>query len=306
MTDNTNTNGTEGQTVSTQATEGQTTAPATPTAPQQPSNTSMTDGVVDNTEGKTKSIIPDGFDEDIFDTETMTLKQDKVAERLKNQVGEIEKYKKQAMDMRRKLSKGVDTPATKEEYADGYAFDSKYDIAMSEDTPVSQYVNGSMKYIDEVAMDNGFTLQQANLVKDMFMKVMEDVQLIDTRSEEQKQEARAKFIAEQKEKLGEHAETIIRQNAEWVANYNFFDKGEKQVLNDLVKNSATGNMIVAKIRKLFGQNNIEIPATVSVDGLADDVTLAKEYNDPKTTNERRIEIIKQRTAAGRTNKLPTV
>ena len=306
MTDNTNTNGTEGQTVSTQATEGQTTAPATPTAPQQPSNTNMTDGVVDNTEGKTKSIIPEGFDEDIFDTETMTLKQDKVAERLKNQVGEIEKYKKQAMDMRRKLSKGVDTPATKEEYADGYAFDSKYDIAMSEDTPVSQYVNGSMKYIDEVAMDNGFTLQQANLVKDMFMKVMEDVQLIDTRSEEQKQEARAKFIAEQKEKLGEHAETIIRQNAEWVANYNFFDKGEKQVLNDLVKNSATGNMIVAKIRKLFGQNNIEIPATVSVDGLADDVTLAKEYNDPKTTNERRIEIIKQRTAAGRTNKLPTV
>ena len=32
------------------------------------------------------------------------------------------------------------------------------------------------------------------------------------------------------------------------------------------------------------------------------VTLAKEYNDPKTTAQRRIEIIKQRTAAGRTNK----
>ena len=306
LNDNNNvtaTSGTEGSTPSAPSTpsasEGNTVAQTTKPAGD------MTDGIVENNEGK--DVIPEGFDADIFDTETMTLKQDKVAERLKSLKEESEKYKKQAVDMRRKLSKGVDTPATKEEYAEGYALDSKYDEALADkDSPVSKYVDASLKNFDNIAMENGFTLQQANIVKDLFMKVMEEVSIIDTRSDEVKEAERAKFIEQQRKLLGDDADKIIRQNADWVANYNFFDKGEKQVLSDMIKGSATGNMIVAKIRKLFGQNEIEIPATVSADGLADDVTLAKEYNRPDTTPQRRQEIIKQRIAAGRTGNLPTV
>ena len=290
MTDN-NVMNNEPQVAETNATE------------QQPQN--MTDGVVE--ENTPQNVIPEGFDEEIFDTESMTLKQDKVAERLKQQKSDIEKYQKQALDMRRKLSKGVDTPENVEGYKEGYVLNEKYDSALADpESDISKYVNKSMENFDKIAMDNGFTVQQANVVKDLFMQVLEDVSLVDTRSDEVKEQAKQKFLAEQRKILGDNADTIIKENASFIANYGFFDSAEKKVLQNLIKTDATGNLIVQKIRDLFGQNKIDIPVRANAEGLADDYSLAKEYYDPNTSSQRRIEIIKQREAAGRSGNLPLI
>ena len=54
--------------------------------------------------------IPEGFDDTLYDVDTKSLRIDEVKKRFDADKKEIENYKKQALDMRRKLSKGADIP----------------------------------------------------------------------------------------------------------------------------------------------------------------------------------------------------
>lgn len=291
-------------TVTTATATATVTEPQTAGQPQTPPKApapagNMTDGLMDD-EGQ-KLVVPEGVDPELWDESTMTFKKDAVLERLKSKDAEIEKYKKQSLDMRRKLSKGVETPEKIEDYAADYVFDEKYDSTLADkDSDISKYVNNAMNEINKLAVENGFTLQQAKIVKDKFMQVMEDVSLIDTRSDDEKAKSRATYIQEQKKLLGDDADNIIKSNAKWVANYNFFEGPAKEFLSKALQDSAAGNLVVYQIRQLLRDKttvNNSIPTMPASDGLPSDVEYRKEWKE--ATPERRMKIIQERMAAGR-------
>lgn len=253
--------------------------------------------------------IPEGLDADIFDTETRTLKEDKVVERLKQNQTDIERWKKQANDMRRKLSKGVDAPNDVKDYAEQFVSDERYDFVIGDtSTEEHKHVNDVLKSLDDFAFAHGMSVETAKDLKNMYLKYAEDVKIIDGRTIEEKEQDKASYILEQKKLLGDDAETIIKDNVKFFKEYGFFSDSEKKLFLRAIDESAEWNIIGMKIRKLFGQNpSNDIPVRgLPVSGLADDETLAREYYDEKTTDTRRMQILQMRVDAGREGGLPIV
>lgn len=279
-------------------------------APEQKAseNTQQDEGLLGKEEtSKEFADIPEGLDDEIFDAETRTLKEDKVVERLKQNTADIEKWKKQANDMRRKLSKGVEAPDDIKEYAEKFIPDERYDFVMDDtETNAGKHVHDVLDVLDKFAFEHGMSVETAKDLKNLYMKYAEDVQIIDARSDEEKAESRKKYLEEQRKMLGDNADTILKENKRFAEDYGLWtDEERKYILNEM-NNKAVANTIWGKVRKLFGQNaSDDIPTRgVSVSGLADDRTLADEYYASTTTDARRIEILQQRRDAGRTTSLP--
>lgn len=251
--------------------------------------------------------IPEGLDADIFDAETRTLKESAVVERLKQNQADIEKWKKQANDMRRKLSKGVEAPDKIEAYAENYVPEERYDFVMDDnETDVGKHIHGVLAQIDEFAFNHGMSVETTKDLKNLYMKYAEDVQIIDARSDEEKAESRKVYLDEQRKLLGENAETILKENKKFAEDYGLWTDDERKYILGEMNKTAVANTIWSKVRKLFGQSaSDDIPVRgVSVSGLADDRTLADEYYNPATSDARRMEILQLRRDAGRTSSLP--
>ena len=280
------------------------------TTEEQGQDTTEQGGLVEKEEGTKEegfAPIPEGLDDEIFDAENRTLKEDKVVERLKQNQTDIERWKKQANDMRRKLSKGVDAPEKIEDYAEQFVPEERYEFIVGEtETDVGKHVNEVLGLLDKFAYNHGLSVETAKDLKNMYLRYTEDVKISDPRTEDEKAQDRASYIAEQKNKLGDNAESIIRENVKFFREYGIFSDEEKKELLGAMDKSATWNSIGMKIRKLFGQNtSTDIPVKSSlVSGLADDETLAKEYYDDKTSDARRMQILQSRIDAGRTGRLP--
>lgn len=251
--------------------------------------------------------IPDGLDADIFDAETRTLKESAVVERLKQNQADIEKWKKQANDMRRKLSKGVEAPEKIEAYAENYVPEERYDFIMEDNETVEgKHIHDVLGKIDEFAFNHGMSVETAKDLKNLYMKYAEDVQIIDARSEEEKAESRKQYIEEQRKMLGDNADEILKANKRFLEDYGLWTDDERKYLLGEINKTAVANTVWGKIRKLFGQSaSDDIPTRgVSVSGLADDRSLADEYYNPNTTDARRMEILQLRRDAGRNTSLP--
>ena len=257
---------------------------------------------------KTNADIPEGLDDEIFDAETRTLKEDKVVERLKQNTADIEKWKKQANDMRRKLSKGVDAPDDIKAYAENYVPEERYDFVMEDkETDVGKHIHDVLDKLDDFAFKHGMSVETAKDLKNLYMQYAEDVQIIDARSDEEKAAAREKYIAEQRKMLGDDAENILKANKKFAEDYGLWSDDERKYILTEMNKSAVANSVYGKVRKLFGQNpSDDIPVRgVSTSGLADDRTLADEYYKPETTDQRRMEILQLRIDAGRQGGLPS-
>lgn len=268
-------------------------------------------GLVDTTGQTTETVgdlpIPEGLDSDIFDAETRTLKESAVVERLKQNQEDINRWKKQANDMRRKLSKGVDAPEDVKEYAEQFVPEERYEFIIGEtETDAGKHVNQVLEILDGFAFEHGLSIETAKDLKNLYLRYTEDVKITDARTEEQKAEEKAGFILEQKKLLGENAEKIISDNVKFFKEYGFFNDSEKKELLSAMDKSAVWNSIGHKIRTLFGQNpSNDIPVRgVNVSGLADDATLAKEYYSTSTSDTRRMQILQARIDAGRSGGLP--
>lgn len=251
--------------------------------------------------------IPEGLDEEIFDAETRTLKEAAVVERLKKLNAEVASSKKQANDMRRKLSKGVDVPDRLEDYAEGYVPEEKYEYFLEDkESEVGKYINQRMADIEKLAYDSGMSKAQTNVFKDAYLRELECLKAIDCRTEEEKEKARAEYLQEQKNLLGDDAEQIIKANVRFTKDYGLWSEDERKWLMGEMNKSAVANSFMNKVRKLFDNNTSEdIPVRgVSVSGLADDRTLADEYYNPATSDSRREQILQLRRDAGRGGHLP--
>lgn len=246
-------------------------------------------------------IIPDGFDEEIFDTETMSLKADKVKERLAKEKEEAAKWQKQAQDMRRKLSKGIETPEKVEEYATQYVPPEEFvPFVEDKETPEAQFIDATFKNIDKMAHDNQLTITQTKEIKDMAFGLLKDLQVL--KSPEDKEKSNAELNKKMKESLGDDFKQVQKENQEFLTNYGVFDNNEKKMLIEASKTNPVVNTLVVKIRQLFDQTGTKIPVKAAVDNLSSDTDLWLEYTKNETTDDRRTEIIKQRIAAGRNGK----
>jgi hypothetical protein len=242
------------------------------------------------------TTIPDGFDDVLYDTETQSLRMDKVKERFDEDAKQIESYKKQALDMRRKLSKGVETPESADAYE--YTPDEKYDKYVLDETSLEgEHIKETMKALSDFAFNNGLSLEASKNLKSMMLNYMEQVHILDTRSEEEIAKDKAENIRQQRAILGDNAEQVIKENVDFYRERGPFTKEERQYLMSEMSKSGIANNIYRKMREFMNTGTTyDIPATA--DFGSDVEAMRKEYFRADTSDKRREEIIKQSISEG--------
>ena len=240
--------------------------------------------------------IPEGFDEELYDVETQSLRMDKVKQRFDNDAKEIENYKKQALDMRRKLSKGVDVPDSVDKYE--FIPDTKYDkYTLNEESLEGKHINEVFGKLNQFCLDNGLSLEVSKKLKEMALDYMEEVHILDTRSEEEVKKDKSAELEKQRKLLGDNAADIIKENVEFYKSYGFFDKDEREYIMSQLGTSGQANKIYNKFMKLFNTtSSVDIPQTSNVDASIE--ALKNEYYDEKTTDKRREQIIRKAAEEG--------
>lgn len=227
-----------------------------------------------------------------------------------NKEGTIEYIKKQeerVSGMRKSLSAKGEVVEDVNEYFKEYKAPEKYVKYFHEETPEdTKKVMGEIQgKLAKTFYDNGMNKKQANEVNATLLEVMEDLGVLDTRTEEQLKAEEEKAIAVNKAKLGSNADNLIREAKEFIESTNALTADVKNQLNGLMEQSpAEYTNLVTQLKQNFGSSTGGIPQDVNnLAGLAPDSELAIEYLSKDTTDLRRREISNQREAAGRTTKL---
>lgn len=209
---------------------------------------------------------------------------------------ERDSYKKQAEDLRKKLSTNGALKSP-EEYSAAYKPDEKYSPFLSEkESDRGKFIQEVLSGLNVLAKDNGLNANQANSIKNEFLGLLEDVGVIDTQSPEERQK---EILTRQEEILGENAAALVKQNVDFVENFNIFTANEKAML----KLAATeGNphivSVLDKIRMLVGKTSTsDIPVNTSSDGLPSDERWLETYQN--ATDSEKLRLIKMRAEAGR-------
>lgn len=244
---------------------------------------------------------PEGMEAELYDKGILSA--DKVKERINALKSEVETANTNANNMRKKLSVKGQAPEKVEDY--GEYEPSEEFKKFYENEEYKEGLAENLKFIDQLAFDNGMTKDQCKAIKDAFNQfmvtngILEDEETINKRNEE--------YVAEEREKLGKNADEIIYKNVRFVENDNRFNEHEKELLiNFMDTKGAAAVNIVNKIRMGIGGQYAEdnIIPTGKADGIASDVELAREYYAKDTSPARRAEIMQQRIEAGRTGRLP--
>lgn len=252
--------------------------------------------------------IPEGFNEHTYDRYKQEYKPDGIKEQMAKLEDERAKFEKQALDMRRTISKGK-APEKTEEYLKDFEpeerFAKFYDSENENNAEVLGHVDGFLN----VAKDNALNPEQVKNVLNFFNEFSEKTGILDTRTTEQIALEQQDFKNAEYEKLataiGEDATEVdvakmVDNEVRWVQNISLFNEDQKTALVGLMNQGAVGVSIVHSIHRALGGGGMDIPTNeVIVGDLGTDAQLRAEYNNPSTTSERRVEIIKQRTNAGR-------
>lgn len=166
----------------------------------------------------------------------------------------------------------------------------------------------TIKAFNELATKNNLSLEQYKSMADFMNNTLAKNGVLDTRSELEIKAEQEQFIKEEKAKLGKNADTIIKSSLEFVNNFGMFNEEQRETLKEFLGKNATNVSIVNTIKTCILGDKLQnsIPTDVNVGSLPDDYTLAKEYYNSETTDQRREEIINERIKIGRTNFLPTL
>ena len=186
------------------------------------------------------------------------------------------------------------------DYGD-YKPDSRYKKFYDNDDKTKN----NLKEFNKLAKENNFSKEQHKAILDYLNGFMEKVGIFDTRSDAEKKLEQEEWLKKEKEKLGEDADHIINSNVEFVNNFGMLNEEQKDELLKFMAKDAISCSIVNVLRNCLVEDK-NIPTNLNIGGLPDDYTLAKEYNNPETSDRRREEILRQRIEAGRTGFLPLV
>ena len=157
---------------------------------------------------ETVGEYPEGFDAEIYNLETKSLREDKVKERLEANKKLIESLEKQKYDLRKIISKGKTTDLKDYEM---YKPDSKYSKYYTEDEKTKE----TFKNFNQLSQNAGLNTEQHKMVADFMNEVLEKVGVFDTRTEEQKQLQLEDWRRQEYKKIGDNAEIVIKKNVDF-------------------------------------------------------------------------------------------
>lgn len=218
---------------------------------------------------------------------------------------EIEHREKRIADLRKMVSTKDDFVNDKKEFFQDFAPKDKFNKYFSEETPAE--TKEVMSKMQEQLADKYFTLglnkKQAYEMSNQVLDIMEEVGVLDTRTQEQVYIDKQKWIDKQKEKLGSNADSIIREAREFIFNSPSFTPSTKNKMIDMMEEIGADFVgVVHQMKDAFGSNTGGVPMTPSgIVGLPSDDELRIEYQ--KATPERKEQIIRARHTHGRTGKL---
>ena len=240
---------------------------------------------------ETVGEYPEGFDAEIYNLETKSLREDKVKERLEANKKLIESLEKQKYDLRKIISKGKTTDLKDYEM---YKPDSKYSKYYTEDEKTKE----TFKNFNQLSQNAGLNTEQHKMVADFMNEVLEKVGVFDTRTEEQKQLQLEDWRRQEYKKIGDNAEIVIKKNVDFIKNYNFLNEEQKKELTNFATANAMNLSIVNTFRNILeGSGKDEIPTSINAGGLPTDKELWNEFL--KADDTRKEQIIKDRIKAGR-------
>lgn len=235
---------------------------------------------------------PEGFNAELYNLETHSLREDKVREVLNNNKKTIEDLEKQKTDLRKIISKGKE-PVDIKDY-ENYKPDSRFAKLYESDEGTKEM----FRQFNELSKNTGLNLEQHKMIIDFMNNTLEKLGVLDTRTEEQKKLQEEDWKREEYKKIGDNAETIINKNLDFIKNYSFFNEEQKESLINFMGQGATNVSIVNTLRDILGHGDVEqIPTAQATGGLADDRSLWQEFMN--ADDYKKQEIIEARIKAGR-------
>lgn len=224
---------------------------------------------------------------DFWDSEKGQLKTDLVVEELNRQT-------KRADDLRQKLSKGLQVP----ENAEGYEFKAAEGLDSVIDTKAEIF--GDIKGL---ALKNNMTNEQLNGFINGYMQLMLDKGLLKKpMSEEEQKAAHQQYIAEQKDILGNKADTMIQSAVSFIESEyrkGIFDEKEMSALKEFANKSAVNIKVINKLREMAGGPVIPVD-NASVEGLPNDREIMEKWGN--MSESEKIKVLEQRIKLGRPTK----
>jgi len=247
---------------------------------------------------------PIDFDKRLY-TEDGKFNKDGAKEYVREIEEDKKKYEERILGLRKVVSRNGEVVKQADEYFQDYAPAERFNKYFSEETPkeTKEYLQKMTGDLSKRYLDIGLNKQQAFEVSNAILEVMEQVGVLDTRTEEQRYIDDQKYIQEQKQRLGANAENIIREAETFILSSNEFDARQKNKMLDMIKGGDMALVsIMHSIKDSFGSRTGGVPSNITnLGGLPSDKDLWMEY---QTANPlRRDEIIAQRAKAGRTGKL---
>lgn len=209
------------------------------------------------------------------------------------------------LGLRRVVSRNGEVVKEANQYFEDYAPQERFNKFFAEEAPeeTREYLQEMTGKLAGKYLDMGLNKQQAFEVSNTILEVMEDVGVLDTRTDEQKYIADQKYIEEQRARLGSNAENIIREAETFILGTSEFDAKQKNRMLDMIKGGDMGLVsIMHSIKDAFGSKTGGVPNNITnLGGLKSDAELREEY--AQASPERRSEIISQRHLSGRKGKL---
>lgn len=244
------------------------------------------------------------FDERLFDKETGAFNKDGAKAFFDEKKAETEKYEKRIADMRKLVSTKDEVVKDKAEYFQDFAPPEKYMKYFVPETPeeTKEIMTGMQDKLAGIYHDLALSKGQSLGVSNAILEVMEEMGVLDTRTDAEKYADDQKFIEAEKKKLGANAEEIITESKIFIHNAPFTAKVKNYMLDMINTQGADFVDVVNQMKSSFGNATGGVPGSVSsLQGLPSDAELAEEYKT--ASNARKDEILVQRRQAGRKGKL---
>lgn len=269
---------------------------ATTTAPVEPKLTEDIKGVPSDPNPEYE------YDKRLY-TEDGKFNKDGAKEFLTEVKKKEEHYEKRILDLRRKVSDGK-APDKPEEYFLDYAPVEKFMPLFDPKAPSAPEIENIKGLLAKQYHDSALTKRQAEDMTNVILHVLESVDVIDTKTQDQKYAEKGRWVEEQKKQLGSNADNIIREAKLWVETTSVFTaKAKNMLLNLMNEKGADAIDAIHQLKDAYGGSG-SIPASVgALAGLPSDAELKREYFDKGTTDFRRQEIIALRAKSGRTTRL---
>lgn len=246
------------------------------------------------------------FDARLFGEDGTTFNKETAKEIFEEHKSDKQKYEDRLLGMRRIIS-DKKAPEDKGEYFLDFAPEEKFMKFFDPAAPDVEEITQVKGLLSDTYFDLGLTKSQGSKISEMMLNVLQSVDVLDVRTEQEKATDKAtaekEYTLQLEKDLGANADILVREAKIFVENAPLFDETTKQSLSQMLETGGAGAVnMVHQLKSAFGGSTGDLPVSISnLAGLKSDIELQAEFKD--ASSARRNEIINQRHKAGRTGNL---